>query len=103
MWHKGWQKDEPSYVDMSNSSNGLPHNRDRETYKKVWDKDWRLFNEYKKFDVPLSLQWKVLREPMEKQVKKPKIEMGWTECHSLFKLDILHFLFFLQMNTDWAR
>lgn len=85
-----WRKDEPSYVDMSNSRNGLPHNGDRKTYKKIWDKDWRLFIEYRKFDIPTRLKWKVLRGPMDKQVKKPRIEIGWTECHSLFKLDVFY-------------
>lgn len=85
-----WRKDEPSYVDMSNSRNGLPHNGDRKTYKKIWDKDWRLFIEYRNFDIPTRLKWKVLRGPMDKQVKKPRIEIGWTECHSLFKLDVFY-------------
>lgn len=103
MWHGGWQKDEPSYVDVSNSSIAFPHNGDRETYNKIWDKDWGLFIEYRKFDIPLSLKWKVLKGPIDKHIKKPRIERGWTERHSLYELDVFHFLFFLQMYTDWTR
>lgn len=27
---------------------------------------------------------------MDKQVKKPRDEIGWTECQSLFKLDVFY-------------
>lgn len=37
MRHGGGQKDESSYVDISNSSNGAPHNGERETNKKIWE------------------------------------------------------------------
>lgn len=89
MWHGEWKKDELSYVDVSNSSIEFPHNGDRETYKKIWDKDWRLFIEYRKFDIPLSLKWKVLRGPIDKQVKREVEQniiayINWTYSTSSF-------------------